>query len=830
MNNFLKNIISAPALLLIFVFFYCPCFAQLSVNTTMPVKNLTDAFYLKIDKAESTNKNVFIELEIKDITNKPIIFIRTPIFDVIDHTQYVNLNQFNQLNFSIGSYEVLSKPEPGRYYLSISVFDNLTRIRLANLENLVLIDSSIASKIKSKAKKIEYNMEVRNLNNFQVLDNSLNENPNFSRLEIIPKLSVFEIPISANITFEKNWLTDTKFHLENYNIEFDYNVFKKKIIELAKQKLDTVLKKNNVDSLGDLRNLGYTSITGRNQDWNALIKVYKNDSIRKLMNKAVAYNKIDSIIAVDSISKKYSEVNDSLSVLKKRLTDSLIDTSSAAYKKIKKAYEYYSVVNKNYKQLLQSKEKYDQIKDQYAEVYNNKESLDEISHINPLENVNQNNFLESFVDSKYFDKKTKFLYGLKKFKLGTSILNGNNQSTNGILINGLNLSYKYKKIYTHIFAGIKSDKIFFNKNAFKNKDKSIGFTIGFGQENNKNVEVYYNYFENSILNDFIRKDKNHLFGFSGNYTFKKIFLLGFENAYIIKNNDINELGYFLKGRAYYQKDKLTFSQEVLYKSDHYHNNNLTSYTPENLLLTSNIETKIFNNSIDVKANNIFSKRFKSDSTFFNFSNLSTVTINYLNKKKPYSLLVNANYFIAKYNDINKRSNVIQTTISNNYLFKHNKYNHSINLAYNILYNQSFINNIVRSEAILISILTPNKYTQHQVSLTQSVNFLKDNLLINRSSGNLIKYGRDSLRQSVSTEFTYIKSNIKYFKPQISVMYEYFNIAKTNTHSINITLNPVFTFKKYFYLSVLASYTRNKIINNEVKQNDLRLQTSIILKY
>ena len=132
--------------------------------------------------------------------------------------------------------------------------------------------------------------------------------------------------------------------------------------------------------------------------------------------------------------------------------------------------------------------------------------------------------------------------------------------------------------------------------------------------------------------------------------------------------------------------------------------------------------------------------------------------------------------------------------------------------------------------ILIRIISPNKYTQHQVSLSQSINYLKDNLIINRSSVNLIRYGLDSSRQSISTEFTYIKSNIKYFKPQISVMYEYFNIANKNTHSINITFNPVFTFKKYFYLSILASYTRNKIINNEVKLNDLRLQSSIILKY
>ncbi len=829
--NITYRLINKLCLLIILLLTNVILFGQYSIHSVGPIVDFSDALKLKVDKIDDDSKNVYIEYEVENIYNQPALLIRTPAFEFNTRTQYLDLTQFNQLNFIIGDYTFIKNPPSGRYHLRLSLLDNDTKITLSKIETIILIDSSLQSKIKDELKKVQFNIEVKNNSSFQVVERDINEQPDFTRLEIIPRLSIYDIPFVANVAFEKNWLYDSKFHIENYSVGIDYNAIKQKATQLANKKLQDILKKNNPDSIKALRNLGFNSLTDKNMDWDKMLKDYNNDTVQKWMKRMDSYSKIDSIIQKGNIQEAFRIANDSLEVYKKQLKDSLADTSAAAYKKIMKAYEYYTTVQSNYKQMLQLKDKIDGIKKQYMPLFENKDILNDFSKIDPLKDISQKYLLDKFVHSKFFDNKTvKFLYGLKDFKLGTSVINGNNQSMPGILLNGYKISYTYKKIYFHLYGGIKSDRLFFNRNnRFKSKDKAFGVTVGYGTEGLKSLELYYSYYENSYRNDSIPKSMHHLTGLSGSYTIRKKLLLSIESAVNITQND-PKIGFFAKAAANYKHKSFSFIQEAIYKSDDYTNQNVSSYSPENILLTTSVAQKLKDNTVDMKFSNIFSKRIKADSTLFNYSNLSIITLRYMHKKYPVNMVINASYYAAGYYNYPGNNNVFQLSSSANYNLSNEKSTHALNLMYTTTYNRSSVLNIIDGEAIVVTAFGKNNFLQHQLSFTDASSFKKGNSFIGRTTFTHLQMNADSTRKAIATELTYTKSNIKFFKPQVSVLYEYNKLSGEDVHTFNCTFNPVFTFKKYFFANILLSYTRNKIINNIPKTNDLRIQFAVSVRY
>ncbi len=235
----------------------------------------------------------------------------------------------------------------------------------------------------------------------------------------------------------------------------------------------------------------YDELTGKD------ITAYIPDSVRNRVDSTVsAYDSIYHSIQskYDKLLSKYNNNRDSLNHFLEKLNHYTVQ-DLLSFSKLN------SIVN-------------DKISG-YEKYYNKKE----IEKLRQLKNADVNDIEEQLnsIGSKYgvMDRKEQLLNSLKRFEMGTVYPYYSNYTVNGVVLNGYNINYTYKNIYTSFSGGKQLNIVNDSINNFVELEKPVlfAFAFGYGEKLNNHLHLNYSYASRSFKNQLSDQSytvKNHV--------------------------------------------------------------------------------------------------------------------------------------------------------------------------------------------------------------------------------------------------------------------------------------------------------------------------------
>lgn len=235
----------------------------------------------------------------------------------------------------------------------------------------------------------------------------------------------------------------------------------------------------------------YDELTGKS------VNVYLPDSLRNRADSTIsAYDSIYHSVQnkYDKLLSKYNNNRDSLNHFLGKLNNyTLQDLLS------------FSRLNSIVNDKISGYEKY----------YNKKE----IEKLKQLKSADVND-LEgqlSSIGNKYgiLERKEQLLNSLKRFEVGTVYPYYSNYTVNGVALNGYNINYTYRNIYTSFSGGKQLNIVNDSINNFIELKKPVlfAFAFGYGEKLGNHIHLNYSYGSRSFKGQFSEQSftaKNHV--------------------------------------------------------------------------------------------------------------------------------------------------------------------------------------------------------------------------------------------------------------------------------------------------------------------------------
>lgn len=418
----------------------------------------------------------------------------------------------------------------------------------------------------------------------------------YFRLETHHQINLMGLPFIYDmyVTTEQKYTTQ---RLNSYSFKFDYDKFKQQLLTKLKQKVERIEKLGNVSQLLDKQQLTQSDILDslknnkflkaeyieKYKEYTAIdslknyLGVYDEVTLKKNITVLSEYAKIDSVqkkfeeiekqafqkidtsdyknrlnslsdTALWSSNNKYGSILDSVKLKKDSLTyvyDSVFQNNKNKYEKLLSKYGgnkdsldnfLNSIKSYNVQDLMSFSKLKHMVNDKissYEKYYNAKE-LEKLKEIKDSDIRKLEGQLKD-VSSKYnlLEKRELLISGLKHFDIGTVYPSYTNYTVNGVILNGYNINYNYKKLYTSFSGGKQLNIISDSISSFVQMKKPMlfVFAFGYGDKFDNHIHLNYSYgsriFRNNLLNqDFI--SKNHVLSpdFSYRLFKNKLFITG----------------------------------------------------------------------------------------------------------------------------------------------------------------------------------------------------------------------------------------------------------------------------------------------------------------
>jgi hypothetical protein len=276
------------------------------------------------------------------------------------------------------------------------------------------------------------------------------------------------------------------------------------------------------------------------------------------------------------------------------------------------------------------------------------------------------------------------LYGIRELRVGSSIINWNNNAGGLLHINGYNFEYQYKKISFGTYAGIEMNHLqlsrpFFQRDSIKRR--VFGNYIGFELSKKWSSKIYYVF--NSNKNPDKSKERKHIAGVEFIQSINKA-ELNYEFSVSVDNTMSRKMGYFGSTTMNYIKNNSILSIEASYKTlNYFSTNNLVNYS-QNLNSNIKFEQRILKNQIQLNASVRFSNNFEND-TLFAIKRTSTITGGcYINfKDLPYvQISASHNYILSQEIErLRYPTTQITLNVATGYTWKKKKTSYTVNAYY-----------------------------------------------------------------------------------------------------------------------------------------------------
>lgn len=344
--------------------------------------------------------------------------------------------------------------------------------------------------------------------------------------------------------------------MKNYLGVYDEAELKKTITELEKYRQgDSLRNKVNMlsahkiadnlqDSLRNKINAGqvYDSIalSAQNKHDNLSGKISNNnvpDSIRNKLNEStLLYDSVAHSVQnkYDLLLSKYNNNKDSLDRFLEKMNRYKVQDLIS-----------FSKLNNVMNDKIASYEKY----------YNKKE-IEKLKQLSGSDITELEGQLNSVSDKyKILERKEQLLNSLKRFEMGTVYPYYSNYTVNGVVLNGYNINYTYKNIYTSFSGGKQLNIINDSINNFVELKRPVlfAFALGYGDKFDSHIHLNYSYGSRKFHNKVSERDfktVNHVIAPDFAYRFFKEkwiisgeFPVSFTSRQVSDSDSENKIGF-----------------------------------------------------------------------------------------------------------------------------------------------------------------------------------------------------------------------------------------------------------------------------------------------
>lgn len=692
----------------------------------------------------------------------------------------------------------------------------------------------LVTKITQKLEAIEQIGDVRQI---------LREGEDLSKANILDSLKENQLIKEEYINKFKEYIAIDS--LKNYLGEYDDVRLKKTITELDKYRKEYDLK-NKAKNLLAKKISDYVSDTIGNK-MNKISSL--SDSISgSLQNKAHDLSSKSIIDYVpDTLSNKMDDVlflSDSVSGSLQNKYDWLLikynNNKDSLDRFIEKLNHY------NVQDLLSFSKLNSIVNDKISsyEKYYNKKELEQLKQLKGGDLGQIEGQLTSASDKYHIlERKELLLNGLKRFEMGTVYPYYSNYTVNGVVLNGYDISYTYKNIYTSFSGGKQLNIINDSVSSFLELKKPMlyAFAFGYGDKFDNHIHLNYSYGSRVLSNNSTGEDfvsRNHVIAPDFTYRFFKDkwkvsgqLPISFTDRQTSEGSNDNRRGFASELTVNGIVSKTTQVEiSNSYISEYFHAFGVPFLFSNYLNYHQKIKQKIAQN-ITTEVGYKYEKFYKSERTSRAPTDIHTLEglVNIVYKKWNINTMYAPVWFEVR--DESRAKNLMHTSavsLSSNYTIRKDKQLVStVGLNYNSFYNaQTYISDF-GSVVIENNVLQINKifnyYINERLSVKGrhivSINFsVQNGNLIDTSNINFAILGA-SYTQNINNKINY---TITY--QAMKQMRSYLR------HNIQTQLN--YNIGKYIGVGMILNYDYLDGVvesRNYYKTNAFQLMTKLVFK-
>jgi hypothetical protein len=682
----------------------------------------------------------------------------------------------------------------------------------------------------------KFSQKVDNIEQFGVVNELLNEDYRLTKASILDSLKSNKLIKEEYIEKYKEYIAIDS--LKNYLQIYDEVNLKKAISELDRYRRDTIDK--FVSNLSNGKSGTYwDSIRGNGIEE----EIHTYDSMVLLLqdkhNEILA--KSDSIVGrVDTAKFLYDSISHSVQKKYDQLLKEYDNNKDSLDNFLKK------ISNYNVQDLLSFSKLNNLINDKIAsyEKYYNKKELEKLKKLKEGD-VSQLEAQLNSVSDKYkiLERKELMLNSLKRFELGTVYPYYSNYTVNGIVLNGYDINYTYKNIYTSFSGGKQLNIINDSIQNFIELTKPMlyAFALGYGDKLSNHLHLNYSYgsriFHNKLL-DLDLKSVNHVIAPDFRYSFFKDkwmisgeFPVSFISKELLDNNTESRTGFaneMILNGVITKSTSVEVSNQ--YISDYFYSFGVPFLYSNYLHFNQKVRQKLKDN-ITAELGYSYEKFYKSEKIGRVPTDIHTIqsAMNFGYKKWNINMTYAPVWFEVK--DRTNTRNFMHTsglTVSTNFIINQDKKLIStVGFNYNSFYNaQTFISDfgsIVIENNVLQINKSMNYYLIERLSFkdnyTIGFNFsLQKNNFIDTSNINLLILGINYTQD--------INNSINYTISYQAMQHQKSSLRHNVQTQLNCNINTYLSIGAVMYYDYLNGVVEGRSYN---KTNAFQVMTNLIFK-
>lgn len=363
-------------------------------------------------------------------------------------------------------------------------------------------------------------------------------------LDIRASVSVGMLPFSIGAS---GTYGDRQFNYQFTRIGFDFN--SGAFLDSMRQKAMNNIQKDQLKNMADLNALTSTYESGIKQMDSAYTEVKNTLSYSDLKFALKRYENKYAEELKKSGKETVAKAEDSITTIVHREADSLQSKAetTAAAQKIKELYDsvqtlrrYYEKANELLSQVQEYKTQLQKGYDQAKSLYNDKKQLTQLSDGKDVESINK----MLGANKLGFNKLVRVFAYLRKFNIGSSVLNASTLTAMNYRVNGVQFEYNPSFIVSFA-AGLNNFRLldYFKTHTFDDRF-IVHSRLGYGDL--KKNYVVLNYGFGKILNNTLRTTNNdyasavtsylHVFSIETQWVYKKLIQAKGEIAYSLSRH------------------------------------------------------------------------------------------------------------------------------------------------------------------------------------------------------------------------------------------------------------------------------------------------------
>jgi|GEM_PF-3845365 len=848
MSNYLLNI-NKPISFLFFtlLFFVIKTNAQINIYYPYQVRNIQEALNIAIQSPENIRASIFINVSVRDQNGELYVAYKTPFFELPTSNMIIKSSDFPQLLFSQGNMEKIKDPPPGRYLLETSLINYSTQQVIAQTQTSVWIDT--LKQENSRKNSFRPGMTIRNSTEINLPRDSLTSFRDFTRVDLLPSVTVMDIPVKGEIIFTK-YIGSKGYHFDNLNFGVDVNSIQEIIRNKIRQTQREILETADEYKTDQLNNIGYDKYTQQKEDWNKMIGAYRNDSVRKIVHKVQSLDtfKIEkNIHLLDSASNRLEArktvLMQDLLVKKDELGQLYSAALEDSVKTLQKNINALDNQVRNIRRQISSEKENLVNVHQYKELIQHKKALDTLILKDPQKILEEHLNVEDLINEQLMSRKYKFLSGIKELNAGTNTIRWSNQAASFMRLKGLNFSYQVGDVNIAAYAGLASN---LTPSFFVNKRDSV-------KEIKAGIQLSYNLRKRSVLSSYFAYAKvktdatdslntnstTYLPGLTYTWTAPGNFSAFLEYGMSFRTEALEEQqrGYIAVGRLQYENKYTNGFAEIIYKNKEYVSNNYFLNPSDNLIASLQYGQSFFKKKLTVNLNNIYTHNFHSDTLYpVRYTNNLNLAFN-INPISAYYIIISGNIFHLE-NDFDAYNSELTQPSRNSRQYLVNistGYNKTFdNIAYSISasvqQSQKNMYNYFSDKQPILEINAINYFTGKHLNtnLFSSVTIRnQQNVSVEYNFLNISQVNDDTSSTTQHTVRLQCAIPFKTFRAEAGMLYQKTFLAGENLHSYAPNARISSTLFRKLTCDLYYQYHYNQIfLYNGVKKHNHLLRFNV----